>query len=285
MFASINNEIIPQSDASLHVSDLSIQRGYGVFDFFKVKDGHPYFLNDYLDRFYHSAAVMRLAVPLMREDLIKNIYAVIEKNQLPESGVKLILTGGYSPDGYTPGNPNLVVTQHTLSLPTPEVIEQGVKVITYEYVRDIPEVKTINYTMGIWLSDRVNQQQAADVLYVKDGIVSEFPRSNFFIVGKDRTVITPKSNILKGVTRKNILAIANDFGSIERDITLQEVYDAQEAFITSTTKRIVPITKVNDKVIGNGRPGAISLLLLQKLVEFEKHDRQQDIRPGFLNRF
>jgi branched-chain amino acid aminotransferase len=286
MFASINNEIIPLSDAKLHISDLSVQRGYGVFDFFKVQDGHPYFLSDYLDRFYNSAAVMRLAVPLVREDLIKTIFHLIEKNQIPESGVKMILTGGYSLDGYTPGKPNLVLTQHKLSLPGPEVIEQGIKVITYEYVRDIPEAKTINYTMGIWLIDKVNQQQAADVLYVKDGIVSEFPRSNFFIVGKDKMIMTPKSNILKGVTRKNILEIANlGLGAVEKDITLEEVYEAQEAFITSTTKRIIPITKVNNTLIGTGKPGVVSLTLLQNLVELEKYDLDQHGRSLYLNSF
>lgn len=280
MFASINNEIIPLSQAMLHINDLSVQRGYGIFDFLKVQDGHPYFLRDYLDRFYHSAKVMRLAVPLEREDLVKNIYRLIERNQLSESGVKLILTGGYSPDGYSPGEPNLVLTQHMLSLPGPEVIEQGVKIITYEYVRDIPEVKTINYTMGIWLMDIVKKQQAADVLYVKDGIVSEFPRSNFFIVAKDQTVMTAKSNVLKGVTRKNILTLAKSrYAAVETDITLQDVYGAAEAFITSTTKRIIPVTKVNETVIGTGKPGSVSLSLLQQLVDLEKRDLELNARP------
>ncbi|MBL0739604.1 aminotransferase class IV [Chryseolinea lacunae] len=269
----VRGEIVPAEKAVLHVSDLAIQRGYGIFDFFKIQDGHPYFLSDYLDRFYASAAVMRLEVPCDRAALTAIIHELIAKNNVPSSGIKMILTGGYSPDGYQPFEPNLVLTQQALTLPTPAQVEQGVKIITHDFVRDIPAVKTINYSMGIWLIEKIMQQQAADVLYHRDGKVSEFPRCNFFIVKHDNTVVTPVGNVLRGITRKNILSLDGKPWRVrEGDVSLEDVYGAKEAFLTSTTKRIVPIVQVNDRVIGAGKPGDVSLLLLKGLKALEVED-------------
>jgi branched-chain amino acid aminotransferase len=274
MYAFINKEFLPLSKASLQVSDLSIQRGYGVFDFFKVVDGHPYFLDHYLDRFFHSAAVMRLNVPLNRIDLVKVIVDLIAMNEVQSSGVKLILTGGYSTDGYTPAAPNLIITQHELTLPSQQQIAEGVSVITHEYVRDIPQAKTINYTMGIWLLEKVSAANAYDVLYQKDGIISEFPRSNFFLVRRDNSIVTPSRNILAGITRKNLLGMNSGTLSIrEDDVTMADLADANEAFITSTTKRLIPVVKVDNIGIGNGKPGPVTATLLQRLIELEKLDR------------
>jgi branched-chain amino acid aminotransferase len=278
MFAYVRNKIVPFEDAFLHVSDLSVQRGYGIFDFFKISNGHVYFLDDYLDRFYASAKAMNLSVPLGREQLIDIIFALIQKNGLNESGMKLILTGGYSGDGYQPGEPNLLITQQNLTLPPPEQIQTGVRIITHEFVRDIPAVKTINYSMGIWLLEKIKQEKAYDVLYHQNEVISEFPRCNFFIVKDDDTILTPAKNVLSGITRKNILKIAE--GRIfESTVTLADLANAKEAFLTSTTKRIVPIVEVDGKAIGGGKPGKVSASLLEQLIQLERQDEKQNARP------
>jgi branched-subunit amino acid aminotransferase/4-amino-4-deoxychorismate lyase len=275
LYGIINDKLMPMQEASLHVSDLSVQRGYGIFDFFKVSDGHPFFLSDYLDRFYRSSEIMRLMVPYQREKIKSLIYRLIEKNHLPQSGVKMILTGGYSLDGFLPGLPNLIITQQRLSLPGRDQIEKGVPIITYEYVRDLPAAKTINYAMGIWLLDRVAQASAYDVLYVKDGIVSEFPRCNVFVVTREGKVLTPSDNVLHGVTRKNVLRLAaRRFDAAEDNVTLDALYQAREVFLTSTTKRIVPVVTVDGRAIGNGQPGPVTRQLLEDLMACEEEDRR-----------
>ncbi len=147
MYTYLNNEMVSAEKAFLHVRDLSIQRGYGIFDFFKIQDGHPFFLNNYLNRFYNSADVMRLPVQQTPDELKSIIYQLIEKNNIAASGIKMILTGGYSEDGYEPAAPNLVITQQRLTLPGTDLIEKGVKIITHDYVRDLASAKTINYSM------------------------------------------------------------------------------------------------------------------------------------------
>jgi branched-chain amino acid aminotransferase len=275
MLAFINDDFLPAANAVVHVNDLAVQRGYGVFDFFKISEGHIFFIDDYLDRFYRSAEYLRLTVPLGRIQLTEVVRSMIQQNQLAESGIKIILTGGYSTDGYTPAKPNLIITQHPLVLPDAAVVDNGVGIITHEYLRDLPEAKSINYIMGIWLMKRLQQEKAADVLYHERGIVSEFPRCNFFIVKKDNTVVTPARSVLHGVTRKNILKIAaQEFGATEGTITLDDVYNASEAFLTSTTKRVLPVIRVDDRIIGSGRPGPVSLALLEGLKQLEREDKK-----------
>lgn len=274
-YAYINEQLLPLDKAVVHISDLAIQRGYGIFDFFKIQEGHPYFLDDYLHRFVQSAALMHLEVPHQQEVLKSMIYTLIEKNKLLQSGIKMILTGGYSDDGYSPAAPNLVITQQDFSLPGRDQLERGINVITYQYQRELSAAKTINYSMGIWLINNIRKQKAVDVLYHQGGVVSEFPRSNFFIVKADNTVVTPASGVLGGITRKHVLSLAAiDYQVEEGVITLEDIYQAKEAFTTSTTKRIVPIVSVDNKAVGNGKPGEVSGALLEGLLKMEQEDRE-----------
>ena len=267
----INDRFLAASQATLHISDLAIQRGYGVFDFFKVDGKTPLFLEDYLDRFYSSASQMYLQVPYDREELKAILTELIKQNNLKESGVKMILTGGYSDNGYDLGNPNLIIQQQPLVLPGKEKVAQGISIIMHEYLRDLPEVKSLNYTTGIRLLHHMRQQHAEEVLYYSGSIVTEFPRCNFFIVTQDNAVVTPARNILLGVTRKNVMALAAAKYKVEeRDILVEEIYQAKEAFLTSTTKRILPIVQIDHRQVGDGKPGAVTLDLLQDLMELEQ---------------
>jgi D-alanine transaminase/branched-chain amino acid aminotransferase len=270
MYSFFNDEFVPAEKTLIHVSDLATQRGYGIFDFFKLVNDRLLFIDDYFDRFYRSAEIMRLPISFSREELKKIILELIQKNGVANCGIKMILTGGYSPDGYEIASPNLIITQHGLTMPGAPVLEKGIKIITHEYVRDIPHVKTINYIMGIWLQKKIKDEQATDVLYHMDGLVSEFPRCNVFIVTSDDTVITPGDRVLHGITRKNILDLnGNGFQVREGNVTREEVYQAKEVFLTSTTKRIIPIVQVDDTIISDGKPGKVSLKILEAIVKQE----------------
>jgi len=273
MFSFVVDKFETHASAVLHISDLAVQRGYGIFDFFKIKGRHIFFLADHLDRFFHSAKIMKLAVPYSREQIKGFIFELIEKNALTESGIKMILTGGYSTDGYNPARSNLLMTQHPLTLPSADQIDNGVRIITHPYVKEFPEAKTINYSMGIWLLDNLKAAGAADVLYYEGEIVSEFPRCNVFIVTHDNVILTPARKVLHGVTRKNILKLTGAQYTIkEADITRDEVYQAREVFLTSTTKRILPVVRVDDRIISEGQPGPVTLGLLNELLRLEERD-------------
>ncbi|TXK45754.1 amino acid aminotransferase [Pontibacter qinzhouensis] len=271
VYAFIHHEFVPLTEAYLHISDLAIQRGYGIFDYFWIQRGQPLFFEDYLDRFYQSAGLMQLPVPLERRALREKALELIRLNNFPLSGMKLLLTGGYSESGYEPGTPNLVLIEQAVAYPEQENVEKGIKIITHEYQRELPAAKTINYNMGIRLIGQIKEKGAQDVLYHQNGIVTEFPRSNFFIVKQDNTIATPAREVLKGITRKNVLDLAAaTYATEEGNITFEDVQQAKEAFQTSTTKRIVPIVQINDTLIGTGKPGSVTLALLQQLEALEQ---------------
>lgn len=267
MYSFLNNQFLPAEKMFVHVSDLAVQRGYGIFDFFKVVNGKVPFLDDYFDRFYRSAEFMQLPVTLSREELKKVVFELVQKNGVADAGIKMVLTGGYSPDGYEIAIPNLIITQHALTMPSAKMLEQGVKIITHEFRREMPLVKSINYTTGVWLQRTVKASNAYDVLYHLNGEVSEFPRCNLFVVKADGTVVTPHTHVLEGITRKNILSMQQVTAG---KVTLQDVLMAREVFLTSTTKRAVPIVQVNDIRIGTGKPGPVVQQVLEELMRREE---------------
>ena len=251
LYCFSNNQIKPISEAGVPVTDLLVQRGYGIFDFLRVANNKPLFIEDHLDRFFHSASVMRLHIPQTREEVKQIVNTLIQKNQLPYSGMRLLIAGGDAPDGYTIEHPHLIIIQAPLAEPTAQLPTTGIKLATYNYQRQIPEVKTTDYLMAIWLQPWMKQQGADDILYHHNGVVSECPRSNFFLVTKDNVLVTAAKNMLKGVTRKNILTVCadNQIQFEERDVNITEFSTAKEAFITSSTKRIIPVHQIDDTLL------------------------------------
>ena len=260
----VNDSLIPSDDAQVNISDLAVQRGYGIFDFFMTIDGQPVFLEDHLDRFFRSAVLMRLDIKMSRDEVKSRINQLIKKNNLSDSGIKIILTGGFSEDGFNIAAPNLIITQQSFQIPR-TMQEHGVSVITHEYQRQFANAKTLDYLQAIWLQPVLKEKKVDDVLYHSNGLIRECPRANFFIVTKDDQVLTPEFDMLKGVSRKQVLEIsAVTYHTETRDVTLDELRNAKEAFITSTTKNILPVVQVDGKFLGDGRPGAVTRALAEK---------------------
>lgn len=266
-FVVLNEDIIPAPEASIKVSDLSIQRGYGIFDFFKLVNGRPIFLDDHLDRFYNSAEQMRLPVKQNREQLKDLLSALISKNNLHDSGIRMTLTGGYSPDGFSLAAPNLLITQQEFKANF-DIASTGIRLVSYSHQRQFAHVKTIDYLMAIWLKDYVTENHADDVLYQHNGIIAECPRANIFVVSSEGNLLTPGNNILKGVIRKQVLSLAKSRYKVEeRDISLDDLYSAKEVFITSSTKNILPVIQVDGHRIADGRPGQTTTILQEQLYQ------------------
>ncbi|SEB20119.1 aminotransferase class IV [Pedobacter hartonius] len=272
-YVYINDTFITEDKAALLITDLAIQRGYGIFDFFKTIGGKPIFLEDHLDRFYHSAHKMHLNIAYSREELKSILAELMEKNDLPDSGIRITLTGGYSTDGYLlPDKQNLIITQQHFLMDL-ELNTRGIRLLTYDYQRQLARMKTIDYAMAIWLQPFIKENNADDVLYHHNGQVKEVPRANFFIVSEQGEVITAKGDVLPGVTRKNLLSLENhELKITEREFTLEELQNAREAFITSTTKHILPVLQIDGRPVGDGKAGKISEQLLALLVEKVKRN-------------
>ena len=258
----VNDQIVDQDKAMVHVSDLALLRGYGVFDFFRCVGLKPLFIQDHIERFFHSADQLRLKCPVGRKPLKKMILELIETNNISNSGIRIVLTGGESDTGYSIGKPSLFVINEPINPLPASHFEQGIKLITHEYLRDLPEVKSINYLVGIYKLPEIKEKGALDLLYHWQGKISEVTRSNFFIVDQQNRILTAKDGVLKGVNRKHVILTAKTkFEVIEKDIYLDDLKNANEAFITGTTKKVMPVHQVDDLVIGTGKPGPVTLEL------------------------
>ena len=264
-----NGEYLDESDLFVHVSDLSIHRGYAVFEFFKLVDGKNPWLDWYLDRFYRSMKAADLSITYTREEIKEVTKTIIEHNNMPDSCIKLITTGGYSLDGYTPQNrENFIVLNKSIKLLPASSYTDGIKLITYEYQRPMPEVKSTNYFNSVALGRQLKKAQATDVLFTSGNELRETSRCNIFLIFEDH-IATPNKDILHGITRRRILSMANPPLPVkERTIHLSELRDAREVFISSTTKNALPVRMIDDIEIGKGRIGPVTESILESLSEF-----------------
>ncbi len=260
-FCFANDEIIPSSDARIHPMDLAFIRGYGIFDFFRVSNYKPLFLEQYLDRFTNSARETYLNLSYSKDELRKIIFELIEKNQMQSGGFRMLLSGGVSENSFSPAKGALFIFSEPLIFPAQEKYEKGVKLISLDHIRPVAHIKMTNYAYPVWHSKKWQEAGAMDVLYHRNGIISESSRSNFFLI-KDGVLITPDRDILNGITRHQVLGLT-DHQEI-RTVSMEDVKEADEAFITSTTKVILPVTQIDDLKIGNGTVGLKTIELLEK---------------------
>jgi branched-chain amino acid aminotransferase len=271
-YVLIDEALVAKEDAKISIYDLAVSRGYGIFDFFKTVDGKPIWLEDHLDRFYFSAAEMFMTVPVERATLKQRVQQLMDHNNLPNSGIRISLTGGYSEDGYSVQRPTLLIAQEPFTY-NKTVFENGLRIVTYEHQRQLPHIKTSDYLQAIRLQHYIKEKGAQDVLYCSATEVLECPRSNFFMVNEQNEIVTPSRNILKGITRKKILQLPG-FAIKERVIHPDELLGAKEAFITSTTKSVLPVLNIDGREIANGKAGSITSEIWQRLraAEEVEHD-------------
>ena len=271
LYCFAQNKICLIENAGVPLGDLLVQRGYGIFDYLRVSNNKPLFIDAHLDRLFHSASVMRLSITSTKEEIKKCVATLIEKNNIPNSGIRLIIAGGDAPDGYTITQPHLIIIQQPLDPPPTTLSSKGIQLVSYFYQRQLAEVKTTDYLMAIHLQPWMKSQGADDILYYNNESVCECPRSNIFMVTYDNIIVTPTRNMLKGITRKNIIQVAatQNWKLEQRDISLEEMKTAKEVFISSSTKRIIPVKGLDEQNFSLNLDNSISAQIFNHLLALE----------------
>lgn len=267
----VNRDFVKSTQAHLHPSDLGVIRGYAIFDYLRVYAGKPLFIDDYLDRFIQSAEGLRLELIYTKEEFKSKIIELVRFNKMDEAGIRMVLTGGCAPDQFSlNGHSNLIVMIEDFHSAKPEIYKEGGFLISVEFQRLLPKVKSTNYLYPIYTIPDWKEKGAEEILYRSNGRVFEASRSNIFMV-KNGKLITNEEGILWGVTRKKVLKLAQSHYKVEiRPISYKELIEADEVFITSTTKKVMPITAIDEFIIKNAKPGKLSLHLLKLFNELEK---------------
>lgn len=266
-YVNLNGQLTKAEDAKIHISDLGLRRGYGAFEFFRVLRGIPVFLEDHLARLEQSAELIGLELPYSRAQLEGFIHELIGVNALDQAGIQVILTGGYSEDAFTPGEPNLILAPLELRPPAPVLYQTGGKILLHQNVRELPQAKTTAYLTAVKLSKRVRAEGATEVVYHDGTYVSEGGRSSLCLV-KGGVLVTAKEGVLPGITRRHLLQLAKGLLPVEqRALTLQELLAADEVLLTGATREVMPITRIEERTVGDGQVGPYARQLMQAFRE------------------
>ena len=256
----VDGKFVPADQAVLPVDDLAVIRGIGVFDLLRTYHGKPFFLDAHVSRLMQSARRIHLDLPWSHAQICAAALETLARNQLDEANIRIIVTGGSSPDFFTPaGKPRLLVLVTPLPKLPAHWYSKGVKVITSKARRNNPGAKSINYLPAALALHEARTQDAVEVLYLDESDHAlEGATSNLF-AWVDETLVTPGRGILPGITRSVVLDIAAGHYPIAiRDLPLQELLRSQEVFITGTNKGLVPVVQIDATPIGPGRPGPVA---------------------------
>jgi len=269
----VNGQFLARENVHIDLEDRGYQFGDGIYEVAKVYNGKLFRLDEHLTRLARSARELRITLPMPLDELKEQLLKLVEVNKLLDGIIYLQVTRGVAPRLHSfPGeNVSALLTAYTKDLPRPLAeITNGVKVVTTEDIRWLRcDIKSINLLGNVLAKQHAVENNAKEAIQIRGNIVTEGSSSNFLIVKGGAIITHPATNlILKGITRDCLeeLAAKLSIPFIEREFTLAEAYEADEAMITSTTSEVTPVVQINDQKIANGI-GPITKLLQEEFLK------------------
>jgi branched-chain amino acid aminotransferase len=276
----VNGEFLPRSEAKISVFDRGFLYGDGIFEGIRAYQGRIFRLEQHLTRLYRGAKAILLEIPMSQAELQAAVVESVRRSGLADAYIRLVVSRGCGDLGLDPRNchtpATVVVIVDKLALYPTEVYASGLEVITCFTRRNLsaalnPEVKSLNYLNNILAKIEVAKQNADEGLMLNHaGYVAEATGDNVFTVREGRIFTPPvHAGILEGITRNIVFALAAEMGVPlrEEDLTLYQVYSADECFLTGTAAEIVPVRRVDGREIGDGKPGPITKRLMERFKE------------------
>ncbi len=279
-FASVNGVLTPAAEARVSVLDNGFTFGDSVYETLRTYGGQPFHLERHLARMRASASRLAIGVPLPDEVFAERLYGLLERAANPESYIRMIVSRGEGEVSYRfdrVKGPTVVLLAKPYEPFAAAHYEQGVPVIVSNVRRNPtsaldPAIKSCNLLNNVLAMQEAQAKGALEpILLNTAGEVAEGAGSNVFVI-KDGEVLTPplSAGILAGITRQTVLELGRAHGIASRECTLlpNDLYDADEAFITSTLKEVLPIRSVDGRLVGSGKPGPVTLKLLHLFREY-----------------
>jgi len=278
----LNGELVPRDDAKISVFDHGVLYGDGVFEGLRSYNGRVFRLEAHVRRLYDSARGIRLAIPMAPEEMARAVTETLEANGLKDSYIRVVVTRGAGTLGLDPNrcrHPTVFIICDKITLYPQELYENGLEVITAATMRNHPNavnprLKSLNYLNNILAKiEAIDAGTLEAVMLNHLGYVAECTGDNLFIV-RDAVVFTPPiaAGILEGITRDEIIAIAREQGTEvrEENLTRQDLYVADECFLTGSAAEVVPVVRIDKRPIGDGKPGPVTKRLAE---EFRRRTR------------
>ena len=276
-WAYVNGRYVPHDRAAVHVEDRGYQLADGVYEVVAVLDGRYADMDGHLDRLGRSLDALRISWPVDRRVLVRIMAELVRRNRIRNGSIYVQVTRGVAPRDFRFPSPRpsaiVVTTKHVQRWTQPGQLEEGVAVVTMPDIRwGRRDIKTIGLLAQVLGKQRASEAGAFEGWMLDpDGTVTEGCSSNAWIVTPAGVLVTrdPSEKILNGITRLSLLRLAREAGIPveERPFTLDEAYGAREAFLSSAGTFAMPVTRIDGRPVGEGKPGRIALALRQAYLD------------------
>ncbi len=270
----VDGKYYREQDAKLSVFDHGLLYGDGIFEGIRAYNGRVFKLKEHIDRLFYSAKAILLNIPLSHAEVMTAVVETCRRNKLRDGYIRLVVTRGAGTLGLNPNrckNPSVIIIAGKIQLYPPDLYRKGMEIITVPTVRNLhsalnPAIKSLNYLNNVLAKIEANNAGCEEAIMLNaEGYVAECTGDNIFIV-KEEQLLTPPlaAGALYGITRKVVMGIAANSGITvaEPNLTRYDLFNADECFLTGSGAELVPVVKIDGRVIGTGKPGPITARLV-----------------------
>jgi branched-chain amino acid aminotransferase len=270
----IDGKFYSERDAKISVFDHGLLYGDGIFEGIRAYNGRVFKLKEHIDRLFCSAKAILLNMPMSHAEVMKATVETCRKNKLRDGYIRLIVTRGVGTLGLNPKSckcPSVIIIADKIQLYPPEFYQRGLTIITVPTTRVShnalnPAIKSLNYLNNILAKIEANNGGCEEAVMLNaEGFVAECTGDNLFIV-KNGALFTPplSAGALYGITRQTVIELAQEAGLkvSEPNLTRYDLFNANECFLTGTGAELIPVVKIDGRVIGSGKPGALTRKLV-----------------------
>jgi len=280
----IDGKYYNKENAKISVFDHGFLYGDGVFEGIRSYSRLVFKLKEHIDRLYESAHGIMLKISFSKKEMIDAVIGTLKLNKLNDAYIRLIVTRGIGDLGLDPRKckgSSVVIITDKIQLYPEKLYKEGLKLITVPTPRNIPEalnpqIKSLNYLNNILAKiEALNSGYEEALMFTSSGYVAECTGDNIFLI-KGNRLLTPPAylGILKGITRASVMDIGRKLKLevTEEVITRHNLFTADECFLTGTAAEIIPVVSIEERIIGTGKPGKITLKLMKEFRELTKRD-------------
>ncbi|MEI6437938.1 MAG: branched-chain-amino-acid transaminase [Candidatus Omnitrophota bacterium] len=280
----LNGKLVEKEDARVSVFDHGLLYGDGAFEGIRAYSGVVFKLGEHIDRLYETCHTMMINVGMTKKQMIEAVVKTLRANNLRDGYIRLVITRGDGDLGLDPrkckGSPNIIIIADKITLYPDEMYKNGLTIVTVPTVRNHPEainpqLKSLNYLNNIMAKIEANNAGVPEAIMLDgSGYVAECTGDNIFMI-KGSAIKTPMQGRLRGITRDAVMALAEKRLKLdvqETLITRHEFYNADEVFLTGTAAELIPVVKIDGRLIGSGKPGPLTLKLLKLFHDVTRKD-------------
>jgi len=272
----IDGKYCGEKNAKISVFDHGLLYGDGIFEGIRAYHGRVFKLKEHIDRLFYSAKAILLDIPMSHAEIMRAVVETCRENNIRDGYIRLLVTRGAGTLGLNPNrckDPSVIIIADNIQLYPPELYEKGMEIVTVATTRNLhsalnPAIKSLNYLNNVLAKIEANNAGCEEAIMLNaEGFVAECTGDNIFIVKAGQLMTPPLSaGALYGITRGVVMDLARAEGVsvAEPNLTRYDLFNAEECFLTGTGAELIPVVKIDGRVIGAGKPGPLTRRLVDK---------------------